>query len=79
METVDKEDAKKAYTDGEYIYIPIGLTPSEIKDYTKTIKDSLSYTNHNEDVVILKWWIHDAIYVAITDLGYEYKESQRKE
>ena len=73
MKTVDKEDAKKAYTDGEYIYIPIGLTPWEIEGYAKTIKDSLPYTNHNENAVIVKWWIHDAIFAAITDLGYEYK------
>ena len=73
METVDKEDAKKAYTDGEYIYIPIGLTPWEIEGYAKTIKNSLSYTNHNENAVIVKWWIHDTIFAAITDLGYEYK------
>ena len=66
---IDKGFTDVAYSDGEYVFIPIGLTSEELKRYVKTLEDN-GWKKEDSDVETVKWWIHDVIHDRIMDLGY---------
>ena len=75
---IDKGFTEEEYSDGEWVYIPIGFTPEEIDAYTKTI-ECAGWRSYSSKVETLRWWIHEIIYERIVDLGYNDPANEEEE